>query len=519
MSLHLTDEQLGATRDGALSGAAAVAADRHLAECAECRERLHELATLDAALSDALDHDPGEEYFASFADRIASRIAAETPLHTPAPAKRRGLAAWWASPQRLAWAGGALALVAVSALVVTLAQQHGPQELASQVAPQHVMAAPPAGAGNDEAAPRTLGVHPLDAGAPPASSAPAPAEARKQLAERAPATLSGAADRRATAPTVAKAREEAAAPQHVLEVRTRPDGEQEVVTPPRAFAPPPPSLQLPNGMRKPGATPLVGETARRSLGDAGATRDQAVDALRKAAGALRAAAPLPVAAPTPVPVADAAPSNMVSVQSEGGMSESVASVAVCGAVRDAGGRPAARALVSIAETGGTATAGADGSFCIDVPEAGATLAVLAVGYHPYRMHVSASSAAAKLAVVLSPVDVLGSGTALSRRDAGARASVARQSAVAASAAALAGSDAGAWITAAHRWETVAAIEPSAPGGDAAFHVAEARVNAWLIGRTEPQKLEARKATKAYLDHAADGAARETALGWQRVLER
>src|SRR5262249_31121097 len=65
---HLTPEQRSAHLDGAADAAERAAVERHLAECASCRAALAEQAALDTALGRALEHDPGETYFATFAD-------------------------------------------------------------------------------------------------------------------------------------------------------------------------------------------------------------------------------------------------------------------------------------------------------------------------------------------------------------------------------------------------------------------------------------------------------------------
>ncbi|HEY6194157.1 MAG TPA: zf-HC2 domain-containing protein, partial [Candidatus Eisenbacteria bacterium] len=67
---HLNDDQLSALHDGALAPAERAASEAHVADCEACRARLAELASLDEALGSALAHDPGEAYFATFADRV-----------------------------------------------------------------------------------------------------------------------------------------------------------------------------------------------------------------------------------------------------------------------------------------------------------------------------------------------------------------------------------------------------------------------------------------------------------------
>jgi hypothetical protein len=554
MTRHLTDEQLGAKRDGALSAGDAAGADRHLAECAECRARLADLAALDADLAGALEHDPGEAYFAAFADRVAARIASGAPAAVPAAnAPRRGIAAWWSSPRRLAWAGGALGMVAVAALVVTLARDHGPQEMATQVAPprevgaasgapraesagdkaeepgadaaarRKVMAQAPAPTSAEGAAPGAAASRTF-ASAPAAGSTvtptPVPVPAPAPVAD-VPMGIAARADVQMQDETAAppKPQAQVVEPKRMVEVRTLPNGEQEIVSRgPQLKRAPVPPLRLPGGFSKPAAEPLAGKAPPvESLSGGMRGAKSAMDALQ---------APLATPAPAevPPPAGDYAPDAR-----EAGAKLAGPAVAICGTVRDARGRPAARALVAVAGTGASVTAGADGTFCVDVPASGGTLSVLAVGYRPYRMEVTAADARANVAITLAGVDVLapsergGSLGIASRIESRGRVTggslVARRQAIDASAAARKAATAGAWTTAAERWETVALLEPAASDDEPGFRAAEARFNAWRIGRGEAQREAARNATRTYLEHAPAGASRDIALGWKRALER
>ena len=68
---HLSDEQLSALLDDALPAGERAACDTHLAGCDACRARLAEISALEESLGKALTHDPGERYFADFAERVA----------------------------------------------------------------------------------------------------------------------------------------------------------------------------------------------------------------------------------------------------------------------------------------------------------------------------------------------------------------------------------------------------------------------------------------------------------------
>src|SRR5206468_355507 len=73
---HLTSEQLSALLDGALPARAAAEAERHVAGCASCRDALAALGAQEESLRRALTHDPGDAYFATFAERVSERIRA-----------------------------------------------------------------------------------------------------------------------------------------------------------------------------------------------------------------------------------------------------------------------------------------------------------------------------------------------------------------------------------------------------------------------------------------------------------
>ncbi len=144
---HLTRDQLSALVDGALQGRARADAERHLESCASCRDTLAELAATDVALRMALEHDPGEAYFAAFPERVARRLGEE----------RRGrgvpLAGWraWFTPPRMAWAASAAAL-AVAAGVVFMQGREGSRpmersDLATRAQQQEAAPAPAAESG------------------------------------------------------------------------------------------------------------------------------------------------------------------------------------------------------------------------------------------------------------------------------------------------------------------------------------------------------------------------------------
>lgn len=136
---HLNDDQLSARLDGALNASDDAAAGRHLDDCTQCRDRLAALSELDLSLRGALTHDPGEAYFASFADRVSEKIVAApgtAAAEAHAPSSGGGLFGWWRSPRALTFVGSTAALVAVAALALVLSRDQGADKFAQQLAPK-----------------------------------------------------------------------------------------------------------------------------------------------------------------------------------------------------------------------------------------------------------------------------------------------------------------------------------------------------------------------------------------------
>lgn len=553
---HLTDEQLSARLDGELPAKTAEAAERHLAECAACRERLAALAGADASLARSLERDPGEEYFASFAERVQGRIAAQAA----APASREAAKApprrgWFSSPRVLAWAGAAAALVVVGAFAIQFASQRpgGP-----------AVAEAPSVVGADRLESREGGAGPPPAaGSAPMAARQAPAE--PPAATEGDATRSGEADRRpatrstpeaardaATAPGAAAtpapdARKERAAaapapaarngaaprtvaPQRLQEVRTLPGGEQVTVqrqAPPKAeakpFAVPPADASRP---RKPMAVPMASEEVKSKV-----VATEEVAPVKQVEVLSREAAPAPRLA------AGAAPSG-----------DEAAGHRVCGTVTTAQGRALAGATVTVIETGRSATSGADGAFCVEAPAAGGTFSVLALGYQEHRGRIAAEDG--RVAVQLRPVDTLGPGSApvarlktaappdregLSPTDTpgGARVpgmaefkgamdragitDVEVMRARAESKAARFAHSASQWAKAGSAWTRVASQRLDRDAGESRFMAAEAWANAWRLEASVAHRDSAAAAFGEFLRIAPAGARRDSVAAWQRSL--
>lgn len=556
---HLSDEQLGARLDGELPAKQAEEADRHLAACAECRERLAALTGADAALARALDHDPGPRYFETFADRVQARIAAGTaPARAEAAPSRGG---WWARPAALAWAGTAAALVVVAALAWQFVSQPtagsrantptrsivGADRLereAAAPAPANEAAPAPAGTA-DEARESQAGARGVPA-SPPAGS-------RETASGGASSPLLQGSDR-AASPPAARA-PEAPARQRLEELKTLPSGELVPVQ----------RRTLPSGGRTEGFAAAPGSEATKFKKPAAAPlapTPQAVpspvvtqEASRAAAGKALAAAPKSAAAPE-------------TAQGAAGLSEAdavadlnkdqgeVATFRLCGTVKNAQGRAVPGATVTVVETGRSTTAGADGAFCLDAPAAGATLAVLSLGYQEYRAKVDEPDAAQGWVARLQSVDALGTGQALAGRLKTAPPPEAAQRAFGESApapgstrggalgalrdapaipalpgetpdaklareatdAALRTRSAPAWSRAGALWTAAAAsARTEAAGEEARYRAAEARTNAWRLARGSANRNAAAEAIDAYLAKAPAGGRRLTAEGWRKEL--
>lgn len=308
---HLSDDQLSARLDasGAADAAAADAADRHLADCAECRERLAALSELDASLKGALAHDPGDAYFAAFADRVTARIAAApagAPAEAAAPARETrpsrpsgggGLFGWLLSPRGLTLAGGMAGIAVVAALAYVLTRDGGADRFAQQVAPKSEVGAtadaPPSAETRSAPAPAATATQ----AAPQAESdAPSPRQsARKEVAASAPV------ERRATAARAQEVRTDAAGEPVAVQKRALPP------------APAPSALSSPSSgpvrVQKPqSVTPMGGAPAQRApeTAESAAPSAPSLTAARGTPQATPFAAPpaassTPAPAPTPTP--------------------------------------------------------------------------------------------------------------------------------------------------------------------------------------------------------------------------
>lgn len=423
---HLTDEQLSALLDDALAAPERAACEAHLASCEACRASFAERSALEGALSTALSHDPGEAYFASFAERVGRRIVADAAVKTPAP--RRSPWAWLLSPRGLSLAGATAALLITAGVAWMRFQQQ--DDAASAL-----RAASPSPVG---AKLREPSQPPATASAPMADRAVSEAEqgrldAREEsVVPPTPASVPPARDERSLAPRAD------AGSRRARQVKTLANGEQvpvpratdaaKVVAPGSgADAEAAKADALSN--KEGSALAKMKQRAIQPAGDAPAERP----AERSAPGALRGfAAPPPersTSSPTPALLPQAtAPEKDVSARNEapkrtesldamtrfrvGGTSESKSELrdatplaVQCGKVTDTRGTPLRGAqLTLLGASTRTSRSAPDGSFCLPQAVAGDTLILMHVGFEPLRLVLTAST---PLAFGLEPIGTLG----------------------------------------------------------------------------------------------------------------
>jgi len=226
---HLSEGQLSARLDGALSGDDLARVKSHLATCVECRTRLEALADGERALRKALEHDPGEAYFATFADRVQARLRAEGLVGAQAH-QRGGFADWFGRPRNLAILGAVATVIVGAGIVLIHSNEVEVPTLRRPEIERHAVA-PPAPASSLEVKQsepfRTPLITPsIEANAPSATGSAAEPHAVDQAPSSASAPVAGS---------------EGATSQRAYEVRRDERGEDVPVNPPRALGSPAPT--------------------------------------------------------------------------------------------------------------------------------------------------------------------------------------------------------------------------------------------------------------------------------------
>ena len=391
---HLTDEQLSAFLDGALAAADRAACEAHVEACEACRVRLAETGSLDESLERSLEHDPGDAYFESFAERVAVRIAAEGARSRPQAAETLGALRrfwkWVSSPRGLALSGSTLALLLIAGLAVVRFQDR--DRTAFEL---HQAAPSPVGSTLREReskldAQQHGEAAPLPAAVPPGQVVP------EGASDAAPSP--GFATSPAAPSLPSGARPEAA---RMQEVERNAAGDEVPARAPSPAAPPSQSGSAsPLGqMKQRSIAPATGGTASKS-----APAPQAATAPSPAPLSASDASPPARGRGTAPSEADARDQGLRAEESQAKRSADRA-IVPCGTVRDSRGRAVSGAQVLVVnDVTRTARTGADGSFCLSRLEPGDQLSVLRVGYEPARITVTDGTS---LALVMEPVGTLG----------------------------------------------------------------------------------------------------------------
>ncbi|MBI1797639.1 MAG: carboxypeptidase regulatory-like domain-containing protein [Candidatus Eisenbacteria bacterium] len=419
---HLTHDQLSAVLDHALKGRAAADAERHLLECATCRDALAALAAQETELRPALTHDPGDAYFERFAERVEDRIRAEA-----ARGAARARAPWWSSPRALAWAGAAAALIGGAGLVLMTGREVRPPSLRDrEIADRLGQEAKLPFATRSGARAKSAPAREDRLGAPAPTAAPAPVPAPADRKTRATGDRLAEPQREEqrqfiTGNERVLARDQhAAQPNRANEIRTSTGGEPVPVGRRAGFANPPAATAPEAGAAAPEGATLdrvrkkVGPAPMQALKDEAAK--QATSDAAPAPVAARNVTPAPVAAQNaaPAPVAaqnaPAAPSPPVTARREAAAAlaggEPAGEGRLCGAVLDAQGRPVAGAAVVIDDVARVATPDARGGFCVNAPPGEHPLSVMAVGFAEARQSVEVGAQESSLRVTLAAVPAL-----------------------------------------------------------------------------------------------------------------
>ncbi|HVP15100.1 MAG TPA: carboxypeptidase regulatory-like domain-containing protein [Terriglobales bacterium] len=526
---HLTNDELGALLDGALEGGARRDAERHLESCADCRDALARLGALDESLRAALEHDPGEEYFGTFAARVGGRIRAAGLQGVQARGEGGGLAEWFRSPRKLAWVGTVAAVVAGAGIVMMVSREQRMPAIPTRDLGSRAAQESPA----DRALP-----------APPLAQAPSGSRARALPLAAAPAPESKA-EVGASAP---QARAEASPPlagsavpgARAYQVRRNEAGDEVPVVPPGfVYRPPRPAI-APAPPGKPVYAPkqqyaLPATPAPEGGPLRGGVRPVTAD--EESAARAEAAAPSSAEAITPYNYVGGAPTRKAMRST----SQRVPGPGrVCGEVVDDAGRPVSGAQVADRGSGVSVSTAADGSFCLDTRGAAPEIAVMAVGFEPLWRTVQSGQT---VRITLRAVSVLGGQSQAARafvREArlaigsspapGSAVPLARAFARGDTYLRIRGTNAvrlttlaeqigtaGAWDSAAAEWTR---ITDGVVGGalelPVSFQIARARYAAWRADRTAERADRARAALAEFLARAPAGAERDSALSWRRA---
>ena len=528
---HLTNERLSARLDGALSGAELEAVERHLAACEPCRHALAALAEQDTTLRPALDHDPGDAYFESFAARVEDRIRAAGQRGEQARQGGNGPFSWLQSPRRLAWLG-AVAMVVVGAGIVLITSRDVVRPTLDLGISDRVA---------QEAAPAPT---PVASRVEPAQE---PGAGRRENVEREDATRLNAAQK-GDAPRDMRRKASGRAFEDPLETVPLKEGARDAdlkqvsggrktATPAEGSAPAP-------GLEKNAAPQRLREVARNAGGeDVPVKKEEEFRFAPPPASPGQASDRVQVQKPRYAEPALGLPATLPKSKALGNVSqvESVAAgeVRLCGQVLDPSGRPVAGAQVILTGSGRATSTDVVGRFCLAAPAGDQDVSAMAIGFVPARQQVRVAGESSEIRLTLRPVAVLEqplntartllrdlsggakSSSAVEPRDVFATlpdtARVVARIAERLSAEAAARRSAEPFDAAAAQWERALGLIGAGPAQvEARYRLGEARFRAWDAGATAVRKQRAIQALTAFLGLAPTGGQREQATRW---LER
>lgn len=534
---HLTQEQLGAYLDRALTGRALDEARRHLESCASCRDALASLSTLDAELRPALTHDPGEGYFETFSARVEDRIRAAglSGAQARGPAGARSPVRGW-SPSRLAWASGIAVVLVGAGLVLLVGRDVKPPELRQSIP----------------------GVEQSKSLTPPAAEAPLAAGTESEAEPDADEAVdrTAARDRAVSdlAPTPSPSMPPtAAAPARQRELRRNESGDQVEVRR-EGFAAPP-------------ATTPAGSREKTADARGVRVRKPGVTLFKQGEESAASKAQESIApGEANQPGAEVQAQKRADTRSLAGQSrlEEAGEATLCGRITDSDGRPLRG--VQVALGGRTVSTDATGRYCLSAPPGRHELVAMTVGFQPTRQTIVVGGESAEANLVLRAVSVLdqplaiGSGEKEKKDEAdkstwgaikaphragragegifsfddsmhpdpladpfrGLSASLRATASRARNLELIGARDrsASSYDQAATEWERLRArIRGRAEELPALQRVAEDRLLAWQIAPTPARGAAARAAVTAFLAKAPEGPQREQAEGWREQLQR
>jgi hypothetical protein len=402
---HLNERDMSGVLDGELRGEAMWRAQQHLERCPVCRDALSAMAAQDRSLRAPLSHDPGEEYFDSFADRVTARIAAAPKASASEVLRSPFGVSWWQSPRKLALVGTVTAVIAGAGLVMISSRNAGLPTLANKETAQHLDQTAPAKQNENEAMPGT-------------AAGPGPGDLR---ADRSKDDGTGAKLQTGASGGSANAGDElartsppgAASPGRQQKVMSSPSGEDRAPAA-NGFTPPPPASSAETR-----EVDRLRETKRRLIGAPAREAQESAKAPAEPPAPMReeSGSPAPAAAPLPVQMSKhvSAPASRSAAERERMATDAGPARRVCGVVRDASGRPLARVLVTATDAAGNETSDGSGRFCLELPPGPHDLQLLAVGFRSAQIRVPATSGE-ELAATMQAVSVIEGGGVAGLRD-------------------------------------------------------------------------------------------------------